>query len=97
MKLPRFVPQNQKPQRVLSGDLSQRKQAQKPNPSLTISRHQFARVNQHRRSQLLKYVPEMLTEYDNAECCCKPEKVVVLEGIQVAEPELVKESYHRTY
>ena len=34
---------------------------------------------------------EVSTEYDDAECRCKPEKVVVSEGIQVAEPELVKE------
>jgi len=54
-------------------------------------------VNRHHHSQLPKYVPEILTEYDNAECCCKLEKVVVSEGIQVAEPELVKESHHRTY
>jgi hypothetical protein len=32
---------------------------------------------------------EVSTEYDDAECRCKPEKVVVSEGIQVAEPEPV--------
>ena len=29
---------------------------------------------------------EVLTEYNDAECCCKPEKVVIPEGVQVAEP-----------
>jgi len=34
---------------------------------------------------------EVSTEYDDAECRCKQEKVVVSEGTEVAEPELVDE------
>ena len=29
---------------------------------------------------------EVLTEFNDTKCCCKPEKLVVLEGVQVAEP-----------
>ena len=34
---------------------------------------------------------EVSTEYDDAECRCKPERVVVSEGIQVAVPEPVEQ------
>ena len=35
-------------------------------------------------------VTESSTEYEDAECRCKPEKVVVSEGIQVAVPEPIE-------
>jgi hypothetical protein len=33
---------------------------------------------------------EASTEYEDAECRCKPEKVVVSEGIQAAVPEVIE-------
>jgi hypothetical protein len=56
-KLLRYVPRNRRPRRVFPRATSSlRKQAPKSSPFPTISRHRFARANQHRHLQPQKYV-----------------------------------------